>query len=193
MKLLLTSYRIPNPEKLSSLLGKPLEGAKGLIITNAKERRTQEERAVKLAALQSDLSTIGLRDTVGIDLRLETPSLDQYDYVFAAGGNTFALRKAMIDTDFDTKLREYLDNGGVYVGESAGAIAVGPSLRGFESIDNYFDGAPFEGAGIIDTIIVPHNDSADPAYNNRYPEIQAVNPRVDVRPLGDAEDYIVNE
>lgn len=193
MKLLLTSYRIPNPDKLIDLLDKPIDQTVGLIVTNAKERRTAEERAAKLKALQDDLAQIGLINTVGIDLRTGTPALEDYDYVFAAGGNTFALRKAMIDTGFDEKLKEYLDNGGVYVGESAGAIVVGPSLRGFESMDNYFDGAPFEGANIIDTIIVPHNDSTDPAYNNRYPEIQAANPDIDVMPLGDAEDYIVNE
>jgi peptidase E len=192
MKLLLTSYRIPNPDKLADLLDKPIDQTVGLIVTNAKERRTPEERAIKLKALQDDLAQIGLINTAGIDLRTGTPALEDYDYVFAAGGNTFALRKAMIDTGFDEKLKEYLDNGGVYVGESAGAIAVGPSLRGFESIDNYFDGAPFEGAGIIDAIIVPHNDSADPAYNNRYPEIQAVNPDLTVIPLGDKEEYVIN-
>lgn len=193
MKLYLTSYRVPRPDKLFGLIGKDPSETKGVIITNAKERRTAEEKALKFQALQKDLSLIGLKDTVGLDLREGIPDLNTFDYVFAAGGNTFALRQAMIETGFDERLKMYLDEGGVYVGESAGAIVIGPSLRGFESMDNYFDGAPFEGAGIIDTVIVPHNDSPDPAYNNRSPEIQHANPTKTILPLGDKEDYIINE
>lgn len=193
MKLYLSSYRVPNPEKLLDLIGRDPAQTKGIIVTNAKERRAPEERALKLQDLQKDLSAIGLKDTVGLDLRDGIPDLGSYDYVFAAGGNTFALRKAMVETGFDERLRAYLDDGGVYVGESAGAIAVGPSLRGFESMDNYFDGAPFDGAGIIDTIIVPHNDSSDPAYGNRAPKIQKANPTMTVMPLGDSEYFIVSD
>lgn len=193
MKLYLSSYRVPQPDKLFELIGKNPSETKGVIITNAKERRTPEERALKLQALQKDLSAIGLKDTLDVDLRHGIPDLGIYDYVFAAGGNTFALRSAMIETGFDEALKAYLENGGVYVGESAGAIVAGPSLRGFESMDNYFDGAPFDGTNIVDTIIVPHNDSSDPAYNNRWPEIKKANPANAVLPLGDKEDYIVND
>lgn len=164
-----------------------------MIVTNAKENRSPDERLTKLKALQTDLSAIGLRNTIGVDLRGQMPRLDDFDYIFMAGGNTFDLRRAMVETGFDDQIREYLDNGGVYVGESAGAIVVGPSLRGFESMDDKPDNPIWDGMGLIDQIIVPHNDSIDPAYNNRAPEIQKVNPSHPVIPLGDSEEYVINE
>lgn len=193
MKLYLSSYRIPHPEKLFDLIGKDPAAMRGVIITNAKERRTEQERDQKTKNLQNDLAAIGLTNTVAVDVRKNELSLAGIDYVFAAGGNTFALRQAMIDTGFDAKIKTYLENGGVYVGESAGAIVAGPSLRGFERMDNYFDGAPFDGAGLVDVIIVPHSDSPDPAFNGRWPMIQEANPDRTVQPLNDDEDFIVNE
>lgn len=192
MKLYLSSYRVPHPEKLFALLDKVPEETKGVIVTNAKEKRTPEERALKLSELQNDLSAIGLKNTVGIDLRDGIPQLGQYDYVFAAGGNTFDLRRAMLETGFDEKIRDYLGNGGVYVGESAGAIVAGPSLRGFEMMDDKPENPIWDGMALVDTIIVPHNDSADPAYNNRAPEIQRANQTHLVTPLDDKEDYVIN-
>ncbi len=193
MKLYLSSYRVPQPDKLFELIGKDPSEIKGAIVTNAKDRRTSEEQALKLKNLQDDLASIGLTDTVVVNLRSSDVPFDEIDYVFAAGGNTFALNQAIQDTGFKDKLVNYLNSGGVYVGESAGAIVAGPSLRGFEGLDNYFEGAPFSGMGITGTIIVPHNDSLDPQFANRAPDIKKANPGIDVLPLNDNEDWIVNE
>lgn len=192
MKLYLSSYRIPRPEKLFELIGKNPADTKGAVITNAKERKADQEQEESITGLLSDLAKIGLTNTVQIDLRNDTFEPNGFDYVFAAGGNTFALRQAMMESDFDGKLRAYLNRGGVYVGESAGAIVAGPSLHGFERLDNHFDGAPFEGMGITDVIIVPHNDSSDPRFRGRAPEIQKENQGRKVVPLNDNEDFIVN-
>lgn len=193
MKLYLSSYRVPNPDKLFKLIGKSPEDTNGAIITNAKEKRTAEERESKLGALQADLARIGLSNTVELDLRQGIPPLRQYDYLYAAGGNTFDLRRAMVETGFDDELRDYLEQGGVYVGESAGAIVVGPSLRGFQMKNHYWSDKPiWDGVGLIRTVVVPHNDSPDPAYNGRAGHVQRSNPDYSVLPLGDKKDFVVN-
>src|SRR5690242_6710078 len=101
MKLYLSSYRIPRPEKLFDLIGKDPGKARGAVITNAKERKTDEERQESETNLISDLAKIGLTNTVRVDLRTDSFEPSGYDYIFAAGGNTFALRQAMVQSDFD--------------------------------------------------------------------------------------------
>jgi dipeptidase E len=184
---------VPNPDKLFGLIGKAPEDTTGAIITNAKEKRTAEEKELKLRSLQADLATIGLSNTVELDLRRGIPPLRQYDYLYAAGGNAFDLRRAMVETEFDGELRDYLEQGGVYVGESAGAIVVGPSLRGFQMDNHRSDNPIWTGMGLIKTVVVPHNDSPDPAYRNRAGHIQRSNPNYRALPLGDNNDFIINK
>ncbi len=192
MKLYLSSYRVPHPEKLFALIGKAPNRATGAIITNAKDRKTPEQREEKLSLLETFLSSIGLTKTVRINLYTDQFELADYDYIYVVGGNTFDLRRAMLETQFDEKLRRYLDDGGVYVGESAGAVVVGPSLRGFEIMDEAPTKPSWEGLGIIDTILVPHNDSIEDKFRGRAPSIKAKNTDTNVRPLNDDEDYVIS-
>lgn len=192
MKLYLSSYRVPHPEKLFALIGKVPDRATGAIITNAKDRKAPEQREEKLLLLETFLSSIGLNKTVRINLYNDQFDLADYDYIYVVGGNTFDLRRAMLETGFDEKLRRYLDYGGVYVGESAGAIVVGPSLRGFEIMDEAPNDALWKGLGIIDTILVPHNDSKEEKFRDRAPGIKERNVGKSVQPLNDDEDYIVS-
>ena len=57
------------------------------------------------------------------------PDLGQFTAVFIGGGNTFKLLKEIKDAGFDTKLIEYLAQGGFLYGGSAGAIICGNSIE----------------------------------------------------------------
>lgn len=192
-KLYLSSYRVPNPKKLYALIGKEPNETSGAIITNAKDRKSPANREQKISKLETFLSNIGLNNTVRVDLRNDEFQPSDYDFIYAIGGNTFDLRRAMVESGFDETLKQYLEQGGTYVGESAGAIVVGPSLRGFDIMDDAPSNPIWDGAGIIDSIIVPHNDSIEEIYRNRAPEIQELNPNFIVIPLNDDEDYIVDK
>src|SRR5690606_32562466 len=140
MKLHLSSYRIPVPDALFELLDKaPIETAVA-IIPNAKDYKTPEERAESLDDLIVYLGGFGFKSDV-IDLRdYEDPAilretLANYPVIWAAGGNSFILRAEMNRTGFDTFIRDVLQSGTVYCGESAGAIVAGLTLEGSEVAD----------------------------------------------------------
>ena len=168
MKLYLSSYRVPAPKDLEALLGKPLSKCRTVIIPNAKDYKPAQERAQKLAELETDLAHLGLRTEVA-DLRdFDNPErllnvIGEYDLLWVAGGNTYVLRYEMRRSGLDKIIRELLQGGRVYGGESAGAIAAGPSLRGFDVADSP-SLAPdliWEGLGLTEKIIAPHMDNPD--------------------------------
>lgn len=168
MKLYLSSYRIPTPDELFALLGKSPVDCKVAIIPNAKDYKLPEERAASLDELIYDLAKFGFKTEV-VDLRdyeeAETlhEALKGADVIWAAGGNTFVLRAEMHRSGFDQIVRQLLEGGVVYCGESAGAIVAGPTLEGSEIGDDpgHADEVIKEGLGLTDKIIVPHADSPE--------------------------------
>ena len=87
-----------------------------------------------------------------------------YDLVFAVGGNTFVLARAMTESGFRAAISEQLvENRIVYGGYSAGACVVGPDLDGCHLIDEpdavadgYAPEVRPEALGWIPWRIVPH-------------------------------------
>jgi len=67
----------------------------------------------------------------------------------------------MQKSGFDYILNDFIENGGIYIGSSAGTLVVGPSIELAQDIDNQEE-APelgsFNGLGIIDFVILPHYD-----------------------------------
>lgn len=54
--------------------------------------------------------------------------LSQYEGVYVGGGNTFKLLNIFKSCDFDQLLIQYINNGGIYYGGSAGAIIMGKTI-----------------------------------------------------------------
>lgn len=168
MKLYLTSYRIPTPEKLFALLPKPPIECRVAIIPNAKDDKLPQERAASLDELIYDLAKYGFATTV-VDLRdyddpqLLKQTLEPFELLYVAGGNSFILRSEMRLSGFEAIIRDLLVAGAVYAGESAGAIVAGTSLEEAEVADDPDSADEYitEGLGLIDKIIAPHADSPD--------------------------------
>ena len=60
---------------------------------------------------------------------LSTKNLNDYSFLFIGGGNTFKLLNDLKICGAFEKIEEYLDNGGVAFGSSAGAIIFGKDLE----------------------------------------------------------------
>lgn len=54
--------------------------------------------------------------------------LSKYSGIFIGGGNTFKLLKMLKETEAFNNLNEFLDNGGIIMGGSAGALIFGKSI-----------------------------------------------------------------
>lgn len=198
MKLYLSSYRIPTPHDLESLLTKPFSECRTAIIPNGKDHNLPGERAEKLDELYADLAGLGIRADI-VDLRdYENPKqlqqiLSGYGFIWVAGGNTYVLRWEMRRSGFDQAIKGWLDKGGVYGGESAGAIVAGLSLKGFEVADDpeLADELLWEGISLTDKIIAPHMDSPDfTEYVNYIRKLYGDDERVVY--LNDNEAFVIN-
>lgn len=166
-KLYLSSYNIPTPDDFFSLVGKPPLKIKLGVVVNAKDYYDEETRAQKITKLVSYLNDLDLRDLVVIDLR-EYPirthlkmQLSNLDAIWVAGGNTFYLRYAMRESGFDMIIPSLLESGLVYAGDSAGAVVVGPTLKGINKVDDPSGVAEviMTGVNLVSYTVVPHMDS----------------------------------
>jgi dipeptidase E len=132
-------------------------------------------RADEATALRALLDALGLesfeldlRDHFAdVDLSRLRGRLEGVGLVFAHGGNSFVLRRAMRASGFDRLIGELAGADAIaYGGESAGAIVAGPTLRGLEVGDDphlvpagYDAEIEWSGLGLVDFVAVPHADT----------------------------------
>ncbi len=167
MKLYLASYRIPTPDKLKALLGREFADTKVAIIPNAQDYYIERARQLKIRDVTSYLSDLGFHDITTVDLReFSDPQklknkLRQHDLIWVIGGNTFCLSYQMQRSGFSKVIKDVLEQGTVYGGESAGAIMAGNSLKGIEFADNpeFAEKIVWETLNLTDHFILPHADN----------------------------------
>ena len=171
MRLYLSSFRMgDHPERLLDLVDARLPAA---VIANAMDGQPPEVRedGVRreldaLSELGLEVEEVDLREHFGAADRTEA-ALRRYGLVWLRGGNVFMLRYALAASGADVALVELLKQDAlVYAGYSAGPCALGPTLRGFEEVDDptavdAVHGAEpvWDGLGVLDFVIVPHVDS----------------------------------
>ncbi len=175
MKLYLSSYFLGNhPEELAKLVG---PNKKVGLIMNAADVYGNEKHSAYLASEIKKMKEIGL-DAEELDLRdyfndnpaLKT-KLQSYGLIWAMGGNSFVLRKAMRMSGFDAIIKDLVVGEKlVYGGFSAGSCVAARSLKGIEIVDNpdqivegYDNAIVWEGLNLIDFSIAPH-------YRSEHPE-----------------------
>jgi len=86
--------------------------------------------------------------------------LKDIDIIHVAGGNTFYLLQETLKSRFDKLLKELVEKGVVYSGESAGALLVCPTIEPVKTFDDP-SMAPnlktFKALHLVDFIILPHS------------------------------------
>jgi len=179
MKLYLSSYFLGNdPTKFANLFS---SNKKVAIIMNAADSFGPALRPEYLRKEVASLSEIGLEGEE-LDLRdyftnheALALKLHQYGGVWAMGGNTFVLRRAMRQSGFDQCAPALVrSNQLVYGGFSAGAVVATKTLRGIELVDDpeqlpkgYDPKLIWEGLGFYEKSIAPH-------YKSDHPESAAI-------------------
>lgn len=86
-------------------------------------------------------------------------ALENIDILYVAGGNTAYLLYQSQENNFAKVSKKFIENGGIYIGQSAGSIIAGPSIyplykpennEWFEKLSNY------DGYNLVDFVTVPH-------------------------------------
>ena len=174
MKLYLSSKSIASPDELAKLVGKNLDSISVALIPNSKDFLAERARNFLINEFMTFMQQLGLNVEI-VDLREYSDvnklkeKLAGYDLVWAMGGNTFNLRYEMRRSGFESIIRELLEVGVVYGGDSAGATVAGISLQGIEFADKpqFAEEIITEGLNLVPYFFLPHVDS--PAYAHIVP------------------------
>ncbi len=174
MKLYLSSKPIPSPSDLAALIGKPINTISVALLPNSKDFFAEHARNYLVNDFVAYMEQLGLAVEV-VDLRDYSDGdalkqkLTSCDLIWAMGGNTFNLRYEMKRSGFEKIIRELLDQGIVYGGDSAGALVAGISIAGIESADKpqFAEEVVDEGLNLIPFFFLPHVDS--PGYAHVLP------------------------
>ena len=89
--------------------------------------------------------------------------LTSCDCIYVSGGNTFFLLQELRKTGVDRCIIEQVEQGKLYIGESAGAMILAPNIEYAKDMDDHLALTPgftdFGGLGIVSFYPVVHFDS----------------------------------
>jgi dipeptidase E len=168
MKLLLTSGGLSTPSIKQAFLGllvKPPGGNKALIMGVHPGIQDFDFDAYIDRNVQM-LSNLGFtRENIEC-YKLDSdnpPSLEDIDVLLMLGGNDYRHMKWIRKQGLMPKIRKFVDNSGVYLGRSAGAIIMGPDVdvEHWSITPNDVGLKDTGGFGFVDFITVPHIDWRD--------------------------------
>lgn len=130
-KLLLTSAGFENPkvgQEFLKLVNKPAEEIKIIFIPTAS--RTKEE-LFYVGKSKEELTSLGVKDIKVLDLDHEVSygEVKDFDVIYICGGNTFYLLHKVRESGFADIVKQFLDEGKVYVGVSAGSYITCPNIE----------------------------------------------------------------
>lgn len=176
MHLYLSSYRLGDKTDYLKQWIEVSENNKIAFIPNAMDVYPESVRKnesiqgsiEQLEQFGFEVSILDLRKYFNKETELAS-EINKFNSVFARGGNSFALRLAMKLSGFDNVLKSKIkDESFLYGGFSAGICVLGPTMHGFELVDDanieIYSNHKIEwsGIGLLDFVMVPHFDSNHP-------------------------------
>lgn len=120
--------------------------------------------------------------------------LKDIDIIFVAGGNTFYLLEKGRESGFDEIVKKLVRKGVIYVGSSAGAVFVCPTIEPIKTLDDPSKASSlksFKGLNLTDFVILPHY--GEKKYKTKYEKIMKEygHSRFKIIPLTDKQAIIV--
>ena len=145
---------------LWDFVGEELQGKTVTFIPTAS---LTESVTFYVGAGRKALETLGMKVDV---LELTSASsqemcdkLEQNDYIYITGGNTFFLLQELRKSGADKVIIEQIQKGKLYIGESAGSMVLAPNIEYVTGMDDCRE-APeltsFEALGQVDFYPIPH-------------------------------------
>ena len=164
MKIFLTSAGFDNRnlvDEFFTMTNKSGKSLKALFIPAA--LNTPEMKKAVPVFLE-DLYCLGIKDENITEYNLVESfkgDIKDYDVILFTAGNPVFLMERIKAVGFKEKIDEFLENGGIYIGISAGSDIAAKNLR--------------EGLGYINTIIECHSEKGTPVGSLNLKENQKVN------------------
>ena len=163
-KIFLCSYFAEVASILSESVSVPLRGKTVAFIPTASihEAYTQYVEEARVAFDSLGLIVKELEITQCSKNEIEEV-LTSCDCIYVSGGNTFFLLQELRKTGVDRCIIEQVEQGKLYIGESAGAMILAPNIEYAKDMDDHLVLTPgftdFVGLGIVSFYPVVHFDS----------------------------------
>jgi len=90
--------------------------------------------------------------------------LKDIEVLYISGGNEFYLKEKSNESGFETFVKEFIENGGLYVGTSCGSIIMGTDMTPLQKLSDLTTlTKPIDttGYGLVNFTILPHWGSED--------------------------------
>ena len=192
MKLILSSCDFGNPTSARYIIDnlcKPISDCKVLYFPNEKvtpekiKSGKYEARVAAFGFLKKNIYVANYFDPVPFF------NLD-IDVIYISGGNTFGTMKLIRDAGFDKAIIDYVQNGAIYVGGSAGAHIATADIAHVAKYDKEtFSLTDFSGLGLYNGILICHYKE------ERKADLDALNAlgKYRVIPLSDEQSILVKD
>ena len=192
MKLILSATDFGNPisaQFIKDNLDIPIEDCRVLYFPNEKatEERINSDmyynRVSAFGFQKQNIYVFNYYDPSGFD------NLD-IDVIYISGGNTFGTIKRIREAHADSLIMNYVKNGVVYIGGSAGAHIASASITHVSKYDTNTHGVTdMSGLGLYNGILLCHYDDS---RKEHFDELKA-NSQFNVIALKNGESILVND
>ena len=136
-----------------------LNNKKVLYITTASDGEDDDDKSWMDEEYKTILD-LGINESNIIEYKIGNDiNINDFDIIYMMGGNTFYLLNIIRNTGFDKIIKDFINNGKIYIGSSAGSEILGNSVDialGYD--ENKVNMKDFTGLKIVDALIVPHSN-----------------------------------
>jgi len=170
-ELFLASTVSPVIQRIASQMNSSPQNKKLLFITTASEAESGDKKWLSID--RESLKKVGFRveeySITGKNASELQRKVADFDFICVAGGNSFYLLEKILQSGFDKTIQKWVENGGTYIGSSAGSVVAGSDIEPVKALDNS-DKAPslktYKGMGLADIVLLPH--WGNPKFKERY-------------------------
>ena len=119
--------------------------------------------------------------------------LSEAKIVFISGGNTFYLLQELKRKNLITYLKERIENGMLYIGESAGSVIAAPDIEYASIVDDKTLATELDdytGLNLVDFYIVPHFEE-EPFVESSRNTVELYKDKLDLKLINNKEAILV--
>ena len=119
--------------------------------------------------------------------------LSEAKTVFISGGNTFYLLQELKRKNLTSYLKERIENGLIYIGESAGSVIAAPDIEYASIVDDKTLATElndYTGLNLVDFYIVPHFEE-EPFVESSRNTVELYKDKLDLKLINNKEAILV--
>ena len=192
--MILTSSLYESIELVKKFLDKNTESKKILFIPTA---ANVEEYKKYMHLTQKAFEDFGYEvenfDVSVFSEEIAKEKLSEAKIVFISGGNTFYLLQELKRKNLITYLKERIEHGLLYIGESAGSVIAAPDIEYASVIDDKTVATELDdytGLNLVDFYIVPHFEE-EPFVESSRNTVELYKDKLDLKLINNKEAILV--